>query len=143
MTVLVRTAVPEDRASCLELIEILTGKAPDDGWIETYDRLLSGDRGEILVAVEDDGLLGVATVSYNLAIRYGGEYCQLEELIVSPAARGKNAGGSLVQTAVERARNRGCGEMGLYLVDRSEGNRPFYEKYGFEIVGSEMRQRFE
>jgi hypothetical protein len=35
----------------------------------------------------------VLTVSYNLAIRYAGEYAQLEELIIDPAACGKNIGG--------------------------------------------------
>ena len=80
-------------------------------------------------------------MSYNLAIRYGGEYAQLEELIVDPAARGKNVGGLLIQATIERARARGCAEYGLYLVERTEHNRPFYEKYGFVRVGSEMRQR--
>ena len=94
----------------------------------------------MLVADEGGTLLGVATVSYNLAIRYAGEYAQLEELIVDPAARGKNVGGRLVETAVERARRRGCAEFGLYLLDATEHNRPFYEKYGFEHIGSEMRQ---
>ena len=50
------------------------------------------------VAEDDElGLLGVATVSFNLAVRYGGEYCQLEELYVDPKARGRNCGGLLLQ----------------------------------------------
>ena len=85
-------------------------------------------------------LLGIATVSYNFAIRCGGEYAQLEELIVSAEARGKNAGGLLVQAAVSAARDRGCAEMGLYLLPSTERNRPFYAKYGFAYVGSELRQ---
>ena len=85
-------------------------------------------------------MLGLVTVSYNLAIRYAGEYAQLEELIVAPEARGKNVGGLLVQAAIERARTRGCAEFGLYLLEATEHNRPFYEKYGFRHVGSEMRQ---
>ena len=103
--------------------------------------LLSKERGQITVAVEDGTVLGMATVSFNLALRYGGEYCQLEELIVSPRARGRNLGGRLVQTVVEIASTRGCAEIGLYLLESTEHNRPFYAKYGFEGVGSEMRQR--
>ncbi len=119
---------------------MLIQTGPHPKWSEIFDALLSGERGEILVADDEGPLLGVATVSYNLAIRYRGEYCQLEELIVDPAARGKNVGGLLVQESVARARARGCAEFGLYLVEATEGNRPFYEKYGFRVVGSEMRQ---
>ena len=103
--------------------------------------LLSKERGQITLAVEDGAVLGMATVSFNLALRYGGEYCQLEELIVLPRARGRNLGGRLVQTVVENASTRGCAEIGLYLLESTEHNRPFYAKYGFEGVGSEMRQR--
>ena len=38
-------------------------------------------------------ILGMASISFNLALRYNGEYCQLEELIVDQNARGKNVGG--------------------------------------------------
>ena len=103
--------------------------------------LLSKARGQIVLAVEDGTVLGMATVSFNLALRYRGEYCQLEELIVSQRARGRNLGGRLVQAIVDIAAQRGCGEIGLYLVERTEHNRPFYAKYGFEVVGTEMRQR--
>ena len=34
-------------------------------------------------------------------------------------------------------------EIGLYLVEATEHNRPFYEKYGFVAVGTEMRQRLK
>ncbi len=105
-----------------------------------FDSLLGRERGEVLVADVDGGVQGLASVSYNLAMRYGGEYCQLEELIVDPAARGKNVGGLLVEETVTRARARGCKDFGLYLVQATETNRPFYEKYGFRRVGSEMRQ---
>jgi len=141
MTVDIRVAAGTDEARCLELIETLTGETRAAGWSATFEALLGGERGEVLVADEGGTLLGVATTSYNLAIRYAGEYAQLEELIVDPAARGKNVGGLLVGAAVERARTRGCAEFGLYLLETTEHNRPFYEKYGFEYVGSEMRQR--
>lgn len=137
----IRAATDADEASCLEMIESLTGAERAVGWADTFHELVSGSRGEVLVADAAGSLLGVVTVSYNLAIRYAGEYAQLEELIVSQAARGKNVGGLLVAAAVERARARGCAEFGLYLLEATERNRPFYEKYGFRHVGSELRQR--
>ncbi len=138
-----RPATAADRDRCFELIELLTGQAPADGWTEVFDSLVASERGAVVVAENDEGILGCATVSYNLAVRYGGEYCELEELIVDSSARGLNLGRILVQRTIDDARARGCAEMGLYLVPTTEGNRGFYEKLGFEVLGTEMRQTFD
>lgn len=143
MTINIRTASEQDRDQCMALLQSLmdfTGGSADADAALTFDSLLTGERGEILVAEEDTQILGMASVSYNLAMRYGGEYCQLEELIVDPNGRGKNIGGQLMEKVVENARDRGCVEFGLYLVESTEQNQPFYEKYGFVNVGTEMRQ---
>jgi GNAT superfamily N-acetyltransferase len=139
MAVQVRPAASADKVRCLELVSQLVGRDAEPEWSRVYDALLTGERGEVLVAHEDGRVLGMATVSYNLAIRYSGEYCQLEELIVDPDARGKDVGGLLVRGTLARAKARGCAEYGLYLVESTEGNRPFYEKQGIRFVGSEMR----
>ena len=149
MTVEIRTAVAADESPCFELLATLAGTTgtarpgEEEPIRETFRALLDASRGEILVADEGGVLLGMASVSYNVAMRYGGEYCQLEELIVDPAARGKNLGARLVQTTVDRARARGCPEYGLYLLASTEHNLEFYQKFGFEKVGSELRQRLD
>jgi GNAT superfamily N-acetyltransferase len=142
VSVVIRTATSADQHQCLDFISALRNQPVQPGWRPVFDALLVGDRGTVLVAEHDErGLLGAVTLSFNLAIRYSGEYCQLEELFVDPGARGMNAGGLLVQGAVDTARDRGCPEIGLYLLPHTTGNRPFYERYGFEVVGDEMRQR--
>lgn len=138
-----RTAIGTDREACIELLQEL--RAADLGPLsvdagQVFDLLLDGVRGQVIVAEEDGELLGLASVTYNLAMRYGGEYCQLEELVVDPAARGRKVGALLVDAAIENARQRGCAEIGAYLVATTEHNRPFYEKFGFEAVGTEMRR---
>ena len=143
MTVAIRNAKKTDREACIELLQEL--RAADRGPLsvdagEVFDRLLDGVRGRVLVAEDDGELLGLASVTFNLAMRYGGEYCQLEELVVDPNARGKQVGARLVEATIEQARVRGCAEIGAYLVAATEHNRPFYEKFGFQSVGTEMRQ---
>jgi GNAT superfamily N-acetyltransferase len=146
MAIKVRNVVDGDRARCLELLDQLaqfSGGEIQAGAAAVFDALLDESRGKIIVAEEDGIVLGMASVSYNQAMRYGGEYCQLEELIVDPKARGKNLGGLLVQATIDDAKARGCPECGLYLVESTEQNQPFYEKYGFVKVGSEMRQALD
>jgi len=135
-----RPAVVADRARIYSLVEMLTGTSPSPSWDVVFSSHLKAERGAVVVAENDDQILGCATVSYNLALRYGGEYCELEELIVDEAARGLNLGRILVQRTIDDARRRGCVEMGLYLVPTTEGNRGFYEKLGFEVIGTELRQ---
>jgi len=137
-----RPATDADQARVYELVETLTGTAPTERWDEVFASHLRTERGAIVVAENDERILGCATVSYNVALRYGGEYCELEELIVDESARGLNLGRILVQRTIDDARRRGCAEMGLYLVPTTEGNRGFYEKLGFEVIGTEMRQLF-
>ena len=143
MTISVRPAEAADVDRCIELLFIARNApaGPSAGERAVFERLLDHERGQVFVAVDGDRVVGMATVSYNLAMRYCGEYCQLEELIVEPAARGRNAGGLLVRYTVEHARQRGCAEYGLYLVERTEHNRPFYARYGMVAVGTEMRQK--
>jgi GNAT superfamily N-acetyltransferase len=146
MSIEVRDARLGDKGRCRELLSALsaaTGSKSDTSSNDSFEKLITQERGQIIVAVEGSEILGMATVSYNLAMRYGGEYCQLEELIVDPKARGKNIGGLLTRRTVENAKARGCAEFGLYLVESTEHNRPFYEKHGFVVVGTEMRQRLD
>lgn len=138
-----RPAVAADRDRVFALVETLTGTAPTSRWDTVFASHLQMERGAVVVAENGAGILGCATVSYNVALRYGGEYCELEELIVDESARGLNLGRILVQRTIDDAKRRGCAEMGLYLVPTTEGNRGFYEKLGFEVIGTELRQLFD
>ena len=102
-----------------------------------FRRMLGSERGFVLVAAGGDTVLGVISVSVNLAIRFDTSYAQIEELVVDEAARGQHAGAALVNAAIAEARARGCDEMGLYP---REETRAFYEKLGFTYVGVELRQ---
>ena len=52
-------------------------------------------------------------------------------------------GGLLLQAVIDGARERRCAEVGLYITYRHAANRPFYEKFGFEDVGVEVRQKLD
>ena len=143
MSVIVRLAKSEDQNRCLELLDVLAKATSDQHEIfdlETFENLISNERGSLVVAEENGSVLGMASISFNLALRYNGEYCQLEELVVDQEARGKNVGGLLIEETIKLAKKRDCKEYGLYILESTKHNQGFYEKYGFVKVGEEMRQ---
>ena len=143
MSVTLRLAKLEDQQRCSELLDILAKATSDPHEIfdsETFEHLISNERGSLVVAEESGKVLGMASISFNLALRYNGEYCQLGELVVDPDARGKNVGGLLIEETILLAKTRGCREYGLYILESTKHNQGFYEKYGFIKVGEEMRQ---
>ena len=143
MTITVRFAELRDRDRCEELLNLLVGNTVASENIfsgQVFETIVAGRYGHVLLACEDELALGMASISFNYALRYDGRYAQLEELIVDPVARGQNVGGLLVEESVKRARDEGCKEFGLYLLESTKHNQPFYEKYGFGVIGHEMRQ---
>ncbi len=143
MSVTVRLAKLEDQNRCSELLDVLSKATSDPHEIfdsETFKNLISNERGSLVVAEENGTVLGMASISFNLALRYYGECCQLEELVVDQDARGKNVGGLLIEETINLAKKRGCKEYGLYILESTKHNQGFYEKYGFVKVGEEMRQ---
>ena len=143
MSVNVRLGKSEDQIRCSELLDVLTEATSEQNKIfdsDTFSKLISNERGCLVIAEENGIVLGMASISFNLALRYNGEYCQLEELVVDQDARGKNVGGLLIEETLRLAKKRGCKEFGLYLLESTKHNQPFYEKYGFVIIGEEMRQ---
>ena len=143
MSVSIRLAKSEDRQQCSELVDVLSKATSDSNNnfdLNTFNQVISNERGSLLIAEERGKILGMASISFNLALRYNGEYCQLEELVVHQEARGKNVGGLLIEESLKLAKNRGCKEFGLYLLESTKHNQSFYEKYGFVVIGEEMRQ---
>jgi GNAT superfamily N-acetyltransferase len=68
-----------------------------------YRDLVTSTRGSVIVFEVDGEVLGVITSSYVSAIRYGGDYARLEELIVDDRARGTGAGMALLKAAIAEA----------------------------------------
>ena len=146
MSVNIRLAIPEDEEQCSKLLDVLAEATSDSNNIfdlNTFNEVISNERGSLVIAEEEGKILGMASVSFNLALRYDGEYCQLEELVVHQEARGKNVGGLLIEETLRLAKNRGCKEFGLYLLESTKHNQSFYEKYGFAVIGEEMRQSLQ
>jgi GNAT superfamily N-acetyltransferase len=63
-----------------------------------------------------------------------GGWLDLDALWVSELFRGQGYGARLLETAENEARDQGC--QGVYLTTFSFQARPFYEKFGFEVLAN-------
>ena len=99
----------------------------DESLARSVPRLLEDPDTDFLLAGED----GVCQLRYRYGLWLEAEDCELEDLYVRERARGSGLGRALVEAAVERATERGCGRIQL---DTNEGNaaaRALYESLGF------------
>lgn len=62
-----------------------------------------------------------------------GKWAHIDFLWVSETARHKGFGSQLLEMAHEQARDIGC--IGAYLETFSFQARPFYERFGYRVVG--------
>jgi predicted N-acetyltransferase YhbS len=142
---LIRFATSADESSIFRLLAaLMEGEPPSPLPIQewssartVFHELLTSERGSVIVCEVGAEVLGVVTTSYVTAIRYGGLYARMEELIVDDRARGTGAGKLLVGAAIKEAERRGCKLITLYS---REPNRGFYEKNGFRYVAPELHR---
>jgi GNAT superfamily N-acetyltransferase len=85
---------------------------------------------DILLALDGDALVGLASVYADIqSIRFG-KRCWLQDLVVSKEARGRGIGKALLDAATQWARERGCTHLELSSgMGRVDAHR-FYRREG-------------
>ena len=82
---------------------------PEETTVNTFERLAARSDGFVgLVAEEGSDLLGFAHLLFHPSTWSTGPYCYLEDLFVSPAARGRSTGRDLILATYEEADRRGA-----------------------------------
>ena len=108
----IRPAVPADEEAALALIEELFEEpgarprrySPERGR-EGFRHAVQHPETEVLLAVDGDTIVGLASVYADfLSIRYG-KRCWLQDLVVSKSRRSEGIGALLLAAAADWARN--------------------------------------
>ena len=116
----IRPATAEDEAVALPLIEELfeppgvraPGYTPERGRAGFKYAVHDRD-ADVLLAVEGDRVVGLASVYADiLSIRYGPR-CWLQDLVVTASHRRGGIGARLLEAAADWARERGCTHLEL------------------------------
>ncbi|MDP2674664.1 MAG: GNAT family N-acetyltransferase [Dehalococcoidia bacterium] len=116
----IRPAVSTDEEAVLALIEELfeppgarpSRYSPERGR-EGFRHAVQHPEADVLLAVDGDTIVGLASVYADfLSIRYG-KRCWLQDLVVAASRRSKGIGALLIDAAAEWARERGCTHLEL------------------------------
>lgn len=100
-------------------------------------------RTTILVAVEDEGIVGCVTLELDGRTDLDDEplapaRAHIRMLGVLPAARGRGVGRALMQECERRARSAGKTEVTLHTTERMAAAQAMYTSLGYERMADEI-----
>ena len=133
----IRPATAADEAAVLALLEELFEPPgafpPGYTWergSEGFRWALARDHADVLLAVDGDAIVGLASVYADIqSIRFG-KRCWLQDLVTRKTHRSRGVGQALLAAAGEWARERGCNHLELSSgLGRIDAHR-FYEREG-------------
>lgn len=154
MTIEVREALPEERA---EAGRVTAGayrefvRPGDEDWERYLARIADvdarADRTTVLVAVEDDRVVGSLTLELEGRVRDEDDEdfrplaigeAHIRMLGVDPRARGRGVARAMMTAAESVARSTGKTVMTLHTTRRMTAARAMYERLGYERMEDEV-----
>ena len=139
MTVTIRPATPQDAALILRFIRELAEfeREPDavKATEESLSHTLFGERSAEAVIAEQDGEpMGFALFFHNFSTWTGRKGLYLEDLYVTPEARGSGVGTALLRHLAGIALDRDCGRFEWAVLDWNTPAIDFYTAMGAESL---------
>ena len=89
------------------------------------------DLGVILVAREHQSILAMVNLLFTISTALGERVALLEDMVVSPRARGSGVGTELLKYAMDFARLSGVKRITLLTDRENTSAQRFYAKHGF------------
>ena len=96
-----------------------------------FTRLLADSATDFLVARDGSTPVGYAQVRYRESAWHSGQMAELEDLYIVATARRRGVGRTLLEHALERARERGCRHIALATNERNTVAIALYRSLGF------------
>lgn len=104
-----------------------------NAFLASVERLMERGEAEYLLGAHDDGdaPAAVAQLRFRFGIWFAAPDCILEDLYVSPLARGAGLGREMVEAAIARAAERECRRVELDVGEDNAPARALYAGAGF------------
>lgn len=141
MTVTIRWAAPGDAATVLRFArELAAYEREPDAVVATEAMMhdaLFGERpaAEALIAEIDGAPIGFAVFYHSFSTWTGRRGIWLDDLYVTPEARGSGVGGKLLQRLAAIAEERDCARLEWWVLDWNEPAIRFYDSLDAEAMG--------
>ena len=138
MNLVLRFATPEDVATILRFVRELAEFEREADKVVATEALLHeamfGERpvAEAVMAERDGEPLGMALFFHNFSTWTGWRGLYLEDLYVTPAARGSGVGKALLSHLAEIAVDRGCSRFEWAVLNWNQKAIDFYKAMGAE-----------
>lgn len=150
MTTTIRKATPDDEATILSLIHELfepPGGVPagytDDRAREGIRYALDHPDSDILLAVDGDTIVGMASVYKDYFSIRDGWRTWLQDLVVTSDHRSSGIGSTLLSAAADWARGHGCTHLDLASgLGRKDAHR-FYQREGMLKASYDFRLQLD
>ncbi|AGC02048.1 acetyltransferase [Acanthamoeba polyphaga moumouvirus] len=134
-----------DYEQYLYLLKQLTALNPDNiskqQFNDQMNLILSNPNHKIIIAKCDNIIVGSLTILIEPKIIHDlSKVAHIEDVIVDQNYRSYGIGGSLIKKAIEISKENGCYKI---ILDCSEKNIGFYQKYGFVKKEWQMAYYFD
>jgi GNAT superfamily N-acetyltransferase len=144
-----RTATREDVPAIVALLDddevsrARDGVVPEDAdarYWSAFDAIDADPRNELIVADRDGVVVGTCQLTFTPSLsRRGAERMTIEAVRVRSDIRGGGIGRAMMEWALDRARERGCGLAQLTTDKRRLDAHRFYASLGFTASHEGMR----
>ncbi|WP_242097486.1 GNAT family N-acetyltransferase [Sphingomonas sp. CROZ-RG-20F-R02-07] len=133
---MIRNAVPGDVPTILRFVRELAVFEREPDAVEATEAMLADalfgpvPAAEAVIAEMDGDPVGFALFFHNFSTWKGRRGLYLEDLYVTPAARGRGVGEALLRHLAATAVARGCARFEWSVLDWNEAAVRFYRKLG-------------
>ena len=132
---IIREARRADSAEIGSLLGQLGYPAGEAAVARRLQALLADPAYELLVAVEDDRLVGLAALRVRRVLEHELPVGHVEALVVDEGSQRRGVGTGLARALESEARSRGCSSLFLTSAARRRDAHGFYRHLGYEQTG--------
>lgn len=122
-----------------ELMTLYNGFVDSDRYSkhdnDNFEKVRKNGNNFIYIAEDGDKLVGFASFSIRLVVRYPKPIAELDELYVVPAFRRKGVAKILMHKVLSKAKELNCYRLFIESNYKHEAAHKFYENIGFTNYG--------